>query len=133
MSAVDQVSAYGLVSAFDLADAFLRANPKWFDIVHDTGGAGLCDEASAEFMGFCSSLGIVAEALWMSLAEGDAPFCGQSRQLDPHVRYPDHSPALPWTAGQDHCVVWLPDHGVVVDLTARQYGEDFDFPFVWRV
>lgn len=115
----------------DLAQAFLEENPKWIDIMHDTGGAGLCDHAAKEFTAFCTRAGHAAESLWMSLdAPGvhSHPFSGQTRQLQPHPSYPTFQSG---ERGQDHCITLVGDVGV--DLTARQYGDEFEFPFIWKI
>ena len=103
--------------------AFLKANPKWVDINHDTGGLALCDHASEELVEFLRGRDIVARTQWMDLVEMF------DNELTPHPDYPmGHALGEP---GSEHCVVVVA--GYVVDLTARQYSEELPFPFVWEI
>jgi len=95
----------------DLVSAFLAARPRWKDIGED-GGAGLCEFASHEFVGFAAAHG----------------FDGEVECIRFHV--PQH-PAYPEDAWDGH---WVARFGEdVVDLTAKQFGDELPFPFIWTI
>lgn len=102
---------------------FLKENPKWVDIANDTGGLGLCADASSEMHQFFEAKNVSSRTTWMNLA--DKSKC----RISPHRLYPDLNLDEP---GSEHCVV-LVDEKHIVDLTAQQYGEHMPFPFIWTL
>ena len=95
----------------EVVGLFLAARPHWRDVGED-GCAGLCEYVSHELVGFAAAHG----------------FDGEVECIRFHV--PQH-PAYPEDAWDAH---WVARFGnEVVDLTAKQFGEELPFPFIWTV
>lgn len=110
-----------------LVGEFLRRNLRWVRECAEP----LCDEASAAFCQFCFDREVDAVARWGTLSreerKGLVEFLPWIVKMD--QRYPLRD-SLSRT--DEHCVAVVDDRWVV-DLTARQYGDDMPFPFLWEL
>lgn len=97
-------------NVMSLVHSFLMDNPEWVAVDEDTGGAGLCADASRDFIEWCYDNGI---ELVMEVVEVQGTMGFNT--------YANHD---------CHWVVMV-EGRVVVDLTARQFNESLSFPHVW--
>jgi hypothetical protein len=110
----------------ELTQRFLEKRPRWVDLNNDTGGAGLCEYASHEIVGFMAEFDLDGEVkeIWHRQWYGpeSVPWCGQIEACNGYPGDPHFVAAFPH-----------PDDGrlVVVDITARQFGEHLPFPWIW--
>jgi hypothetical protein len=105
-----------------------EVRPKWGEIGGEciSGGAGLCEFASHELVGYLAGQGFDGDVyeLWFSTwpgSEGPPPAgC---------------VPAAPDYPGEGHFVAVFEERGVriAVDITPRQFGDHFPFPYIWEV
>jgi len=109
----------------ELTQRFLQKRSKWVDLNEDTGGAGLCEYASHEVVGFMAEFGLEGEVLELWRREWFSPVSEPwSGQIEACEGYP----------GSPHFVAVFPHpdgRRVAVDITARQFGEDLPFPWIW--
>ncbi len=114
----------------ELLRVFFEKNPDWLIIGGVDGGGGLCDEASGLFSRFCATQEVDAVPRWMSLSGPRFEGCnGQPAIKKPHPAYPVFERRH---FGEDHCVAVVEGRWAV-DLTARQYGDELPFPFLWEL
>lgn len=99
------------MSLEDVVELFLAARPHWKDIGED-GCPGLCEYVSHEFVGFAAAHGLQGEVECLGF---DVP---------QHPSYPEEALDGHWVARFEN---------EVVDLTAKQFGDEFPFPFFWTV
>lgn len=92
------------------------------DIIEDTGGLGLCVDASQELSQHLPT----AHVAWIDLLRREVILPEDLAG----VLLPEEYPAVDYPRNE-HCVVlWA---GWFIDLTARQYDESLPFPFYWQL
>lgn len=116
---------------WDLVRLFLEQNPDW---VHSC-GESLCDVASDAFCDFLSAKEVDSVSRWMDVSS--LMFKRQKASDGPgYARWIKNvDPTYPMTIQPgwgEHCVAVVCDRWVV-DLTARQYGDELPFPFLWEL
>ena len=91
----------------------------FFEVIEETGGHGLCEDASAELRALLGE----GELWWLDLTLGVQLTAVGAVPSD----YPREVDGFP--AG-DHCVLRVGDW--FVDVTARQFDPRLPLPFFWR-
>lgn len=114
---------------WDLVLQFLRENPQWVTDCAEP----VCDYASLAFCQFCLLHDVDAVPRWGDLSAVGGPISRSiPRGFHPWLSKLDPSYPVRESRYGDHCVAVVCDRWVV-DLTARQYGDELPFPFLWTL
>ncbi len=96
-----------------------------FDIVDDTGGLGLCKDATVDLLA-ALDLG-PWYSIWIDINSVTVVASSDKSLLSAEV--PSDYPKVEGCG--EHCIAVV--DGWAVDITARQFDDELPFPFFWRV